>query len=64
MYANGLNPKIQKIYPSIKYPVGRGTPHIHSLPFWDHTDQWIPTVTKDVSFIALENTNSLEFIPI
>jgi len=52
MYASGLNPKIQNIYPPIKFPVARGTPHIHSLPFWDHTDQWIPTVAKNVSLIS------------
>jgi len=52
MYASGLNPKIQNIYPPMKFPVRRGTPHIHSLPFWDHTDQWIITVAKNVSFIA------------
>ncbi|XP_029343545.1 fatty acid synthase [Acyrthosiphon pisum] len=40
MYASGLNPKIKELYPTIKYPVSRGTPSIYGLPFWDHTEKW------------------------
>jgi len=40
MYVSGLNPKINKIYPTIKYPVSRGTPSIYGLPLWDHTENW------------------------
>lgn len=46
MYTSGLNPKIQKLNPSIEFPVSRGTPAIHNLPLWDHTDQWIPVVSR------------------
>jgi hypothetical protein len=42
MYVSGVNPKIQELYPKISFPVARGTPTIHSLPFWNHTEQWIP----------------------
>eukprot|EP00102_Acyrthosiphon_pisum_P019878 XP_016657088.1 PREDICTED: fatty acid synthase-like [Acyrthosiphon pisum] len=40
MYASGLNPKIKELYPTIKYPVSRGTPSIYGLTFWDHTEKW------------------------
>lgn len=40
MYINGLNPTIQEIYPSIEFPVSRGTPSVYSLSFWDHSENW------------------------
>lgn len=40
MYTSGLSPKIQNLYPKVSFPVGRGTPTIHSLPFWDHNEKW------------------------
>jgi len=40
MYTSGLNPKINELYPTIQYPVSRGTPSIFGLPFWDHTEKW------------------------
>ncbi|CAI6347084.1 unnamed protein product [Macrosiphum euphorbiae] len=40
MYTSGLNPKIKDLYPTLKYPVSRGTPSIYGLPFWDHTEKW------------------------
>lgn len=40
MYTNGLNPKIQNLYPKVTFPVGRGTPTMHSLPLWDYNTQW------------------------
>lgn len=49
MYASGLNPKIQELYSPVKFPVSRGTPSIHNLPFWEHNDQWTPTVAKSAS---------------
>lgn len=42
MYGNDIYPKIQGIYPKITFPVSRGTPSIHSLPFWDHRESWQP----------------------
>lgn len=44
MYANGLNPKVQALYPSIAFPVSRGTPSVGSLPFWDHSRELTPVV--------------------
>jgi len=54
MYASGLNPKIQELYPPVRFPVARGTPPIHSLPFWDHNDQWTPTVARS-ALVSLNN---------
>lgn len=45
MYANGINPKIQALYPTVTFPVSRGTPSIQSLPIWDHNQMWTPIVT-------------------
>jgi len=50
MYTCGLNPKITDLYPTLKYPVSRGTPSIFGLPFWDHTvkghDKYYEYVSK------------------
>lgn len=35
-----MNPKIQEIYPKVVFPVSRGTPPIHNMPFWDHSNQY------------------------
>jgi len=45
LYINGVNLRIQDIYPKITFPVSRGTPSIQKLPFWDHNEQWTPVVT-------------------
>lgn len=50
MYTNGLNPKIQELYPKVSFPVSRGTPSINELPFWDHNQVWsIDSLNKIVS---------------
>lgn len=40
IYAAGGQPKISNLYPSVSYPVGRGTPMINSLVKWDHSAKW------------------------
>ncbi|XP_050089071.1 fatty acid synthase [Anopheles aquasalis] len=40
LYAAGAQPQVQKLYPPITYPVGRGTPMLNSLVKWDHSDKW------------------------
>ncbi|VVC27330.1 Hypothetical protein CINCED_3A023543 [Cinara cedri] len=40
LYNAGLQPKIKNLYPSVSYPVARGTPMIQSLIEWDHSTQW------------------------
>ena len=46
-YISGGQPKLSKLYPSITYPVGRGTPMINSIVQWDHSSQWsVPDFSK------------------
>lgn len=64
MYVSGLNPTIQEIYPKVEFPVGRGTPSIHDLPIWDHTKQYIPSVSlnKTVNHIKIFNIKNLVIV--
>ena len=36
LYVNGLNPWIEKLYPSYEYPVARTTQSLHSMIRWKH----------------------------
>ena len=36
LYVNGLNPLIEKLYPSYEYPVARTTQSLHSIISWKH----------------------------
>lgn len=40
MYNQGLNPKIEKLYPPVKFPVPRTTPQISDLIKWDYSQSW------------------------
>lgn len=40
LYNAGLNPNIQKLYPSVSLPAPRGTPMISSMVEWDHSTSW------------------------
>lgn len=40
MYIAGAQPDISKLYPSVSFPVSRGTPMIGSLIKWDHSATW------------------------
>ncbi|XP_039306266.1 fatty acid synthase-like [Solenopsis invicta] len=40
LYMAGAQPNIAKLYPSISFPVGRGTPMIGPLIKWDHSTAW------------------------
>lgn len=35
-----MSPNIEALYPSINYPVSRGTQALHSIFPWDHTEMW------------------------
>ena len=37
IYTLGLNPKIERIYPSVEYPVSNGTQFISPFVKWDHS---------------------------
>ncbi|CAL1290423.1 unnamed protein product [Larinioides sclopetarius] len=38
MYNEGVNPKIERLYPPVKFPVARGTPMISNLIHWNHSE--------------------------
>ncbi|KAJ3657155.1 hypothetical protein Zmor_016179 [Zophobas morio] len=52
----GCQPKFAKLYPSMGFPVGRGTPMIAPCVKWDHSEEWtVPNfVEKDSSSGAVE----------
>jgi fatty acid synthase, animal type len=43
MYENGIDIDASKLYPSIEYPVSRGTPMISPLIRWEHSEDWFVT---------------------
>ncbi|KAL0116142.1 hypothetical protein PUN28_011183 [Cardiocondyla obscurior] len=49
LYMAGAQPDISKFYPSISFPVGRGTPMIGPLVRWDHSTAWDVAVFKQIS---------------
>lgn len=40
LYLAGVQPNFAKLYPTVDYPVSRGTPMISSLIKWDHSIEW------------------------
>ncbi|XP_050524470.1 fatty acid synthase-like isoform X2 [Daktulosphaira vitifoliae] len=65
MYTHDINPNINALYPSVKYPVNRGTPFLHDLPLWDYSVSWTiysklllnETVYREGSFPLSLNIN-------
>ena len=44
LYQLGLNPRVDKLYPKVTYPVSRGTQSISPLIRWDHSQNWLVTL--------------------
>ena len=40
MFLNGLTLPIERLYPTVEFPVSRGTPMISPLIKWDHTEDF------------------------
>ncbi|XP_025268427.1 fatty acid synthase-like [Camponotus floridanus] len=40
MYNNGLQPQLANLYPTVQFPVSRGTPMISPLIKWNHFEDW------------------------
>jgi fatty acid synthase len=36
----GSVPQVSKLYPTVPFPVSRGTPSISPLVNWEHTENW------------------------
>lgn len=43
LYQLGCNPTIEKLYPSVEFPVSRGTQSLSPLVKWDHSQSWLVT---------------------
>ena len=50
LYELGINPSIENLYPSIEYPVSRGTPSIGSLIKWNHSQKFSVRLFPDYNF--------------
>ncbi|XP_054155200.1 fatty acid synthase-like [Oppia nitens] len=44
LYELGLNPRVDKLYTKVQYPVARGTQSISPLIGWDHSQDWLVTL--------------------
>ncbi|XP_037873187.1 fatty acid synthase [Bombyx mori] len=40
IYAAGLHPKIEKLYPKIEFPVATQTPFLSNFVAWEHSEDW------------------------
>ncbi|CAG2102821.1 unnamed protein product, partial [Medioppia subpectinata] len=50
LYELGLNPLIEKLYPSVQWPVARNTQSLSSLIRWDHKDSYFVKKYPDFHF--------------
>ena len=40
LYELGYNPQIQNLFPTVEFPVSRGTPMISPKIIWNHSRKW------------------------
>ncbi|GIY14144.1 fatty acid synthase [Caerostris darwini] len=40
LYIEGMDPKVERLYPPVEFPVPRGTPSISDLIKWDHSQSF------------------------
>jgi fatty acid synthase, animal type len=48
MYVAGMQPKVNKLMPTVVFPVSRGTPMISPLVRWQHSDDWHVAIYKNM----------------
>ncbi|XP_015782525.1 fatty acid synthase isoform X2 [Tetranychus urticae] len=61
IYTTGQWPRIDRLYPSVSYPVPRETPHIGHLLRWDHSKSWkVCKYPEYFDFIQSNNNYSIE----
>lgn len=46
LYAAGFNPKLDRLYPKVQWPVSRGTCMLSPLIKWNHSADWFVTMYK------------------
>lgn len=49
LYTEGLNPKIENLYPPVAFPVPRNTPIISDLIEWNHSQSWLVPKWRQIS---------------
>ncbi|GBM54838.1 Fatty acid synthase [Araneus ventricosus] len=55
LYVEGVNPKIERLYPPVKFPVPRGTPMISDLIRWNHSESYfVPKYSSKSRVFSLE----------
>ncbi|GFT94666.1 fatty acid synthase [Trichonephila clavipes] len=55
LYNEGVDPKIERLYPPVKFPVPRGIPSISDLIKWNHSQSYIvPKYTAETSEFSME----------
>ncbi|CAL1283309.1 unnamed protein product [Larinioides sclopetarius] len=55
MYVEGVKPKIERLYPPVKFPVPRETPMISDLIRWDHSESYfVPEFTPKSGLLSRE----------
>ncbi|XP_069675926.1 fatty acid synthase-like [Periplaneta americana] len=60
LFEIGLQPKLTNLYPSVKYPVSRGTPMISPLVRWDHSEDWhVSLFRKQENFMSSDRCVSI-----
>ncbi|XP_035213956.1 fatty acid synthase-like [Stegodyphus dumicola] len=63
LYLEGLDPKIERLYPPVKFPVPRCTPMLSDLIKWNHSHsfsvpKWAPSSTTFIHGFDLQNADS------
>ena len=61
VYQLGINPSIEKLYPKVEWPVGRGTQSISSLMKWDHKESYFVKKYPEYHFPATASDMTFEF---
>ncbi|KAL0116828.1 hypothetical protein PUN28_010028 [Cardiocondyla obscurior] len=59
LYNAGLQPNIASLYPSVEYPVSRGTPMISPSIRWNHSDDWFTVSYKTQTLYTSERIIAL-----
>lgn len=64
LYNAGAQPKIQKLFHPVKFPVAKGTPMIQSMVEWDHSTSWsVADYSSAVSHrIHFTRSNMISFL--
>ncbi|GFY56199.1 fatty acid synthase [Trichonephila inaurata madagascariensis] len=55
LYNEGVDPKIERLYPPVQFPVPRGIPTISDLIKWNHSQSYnVPKYTAETSEFSME----------